>query len=248
MMDKKINTIVVIPTYNEADNIENIIEQIFSLGVDIAILVVDDNSPDGTAGKIEKLQNCCPRLYLIKRKYKLGLSSAYMEGFKFALRGGYDIAIQMDADLSHSPKDIPKMLCLLNEYDLVIGSRYIRGSNINEWPISRVILSKSANIFSRIMLDIPINDLTGGFKCIKRKVLEDIVWDKINSKGYVFQIEMICQALRKGAKIVEYPIEFKKRKKGHSKLSLGIIIEAFFEILRLTLHNIKRYILPAESN
>ncbi|MBU0634142.1 MAG: polyprenol monophosphomannose synthase [Candidatus Omnitrophica bacterium] len=242
------NTIVVIPTYNEVDNIENIIEQIFSLGRDIAIVVVDDNSPDGTAGKIEKLQNCCPWLYLIKRKSKLGLSSAYVEGFKFALRGGYDVVIQMDADLSHSPKYIPKMLRLLNECDLVVGSRYVRGGDISEWSVNRALLSKTANIFAKLILRIPVNDLTGGFKCIKRKVLESIRLDKIKTKGYAFQIVMVYNAFKNGAKIAEYPIEFKKRKKGSSKLSLAIVVEAFFEILKLAFHNIKIHALPANNN
>ena len=228
----KEKTIVISPTYNESKNISLLIERLFFLG-GVDVLVVDDNSPDGTSEQVEKLQKRFSRLFLIKRKSRLGMGSAYVEGFNYALKHGYDVVIQMDADLSHDFRRIPEMIRLLSDCSLVLGSRYIRGGGVSNWPFTRILLSRSANIFSRILLAIPINDLTSGFKCIKRSVLEEIDINTIVSKGYVFQIEMIYRTFMNGFSIVEYPIIFKGRRHEKSKMSLAIIIEAFFRVVIL---------------
>lgn len=170
----------------------------------------------------------------------MGMGSAYVEGFSYALRKGYDLIIQIDADLSHDFRCIPEMINLLSGYSLVLGSRYIKGGGVSDWPLIRVLLSRSANLFSRILLGIPINDLTSGFKCIKRNLLEEIDFSAIVSKGYAFQIEMIYRAFAKGFSIIEYPIIFKGRRHEKSKMSPGIIIEAFFRVIGLCFNRISR--------
>jgi len=228
------NTIIIIPTYNEAENIGPLIKELFSLGIYVSVLVIDDNSPDGTYQLVKELQSRCANLYLIKRAKKLGLASAYIEGFNFALKEKFDAIIQMDADLSHPPDCIPRMLSLLDKYDLIIGSRYIKGGNVSDWPLSRVLLSRLANIFAKTMLSIPIKDSTSGFKCIKKDVLENIDFNAISCRGYVFQIEIVLRALSNGFKLAETPIIFEGRKKQKSKMSFAIIFEAFFYIFYLS--------------
>jgi len=231
--------IVIIPTYNEVGNVTFLIEDIFSLGLNLSILVVDDNSPDGTSQQVEMLQKQYGNLFLIKRPCRRGLGSAYVEGFNYALSKGYDLVIQMDADLSHDFRCIPEMIKLLSDCSLVLGSRYIKGGGVSNWPFTRILLSRSANIFSRILLGVPINDLTSGFKCIKHDVLEKIDINSIVSKGYAFQIEMVYRAYLKGFKIIEYPIIFKGRRHEKSKMSLEIIIEAFFRVIILCFNRIR---------
>lgn len=228
-------TIVIVPTYNEAENICFLVQRIYSLNIQLSVLVVDDNSPDKTYQKVKKLQEKHHSLHLITRDCQQGLGTAYIEGFGYALSRGFDVIIQIDADLSHSPQKIIEMVTLMEKYDLVIGSRYIHGGGVLGWPLSRVLLSKSANIFSKILLAIPLNDLTSGFKCVKRKVLENINFNTILSKGYAFQIEMVYRAFLKGFIIIEQPIVFCGRKKEKSKMSSGIIIEAFFRVVSLAL-------------
>jgi dolichol-phosphate mannosyltransferase len=231
MQDK--NIAIIIPTFNEVNNIAVIIEKIFSLEGNFFILVVDDDSPDKTSQKVRDLQKDYPNLDLITKPYRLGLKSAYLEGFEYALSRRYDLIIQIDADLSHPYTCIPPMLKLLDRYDLVIGSRYIKGAGVYNWPLNRVLLSRLGNIFAKFMLQLPVNDLTSGFKCMKRSVLESIDFDTILSEGYFFQIEMVFRAFLKGIRIVEYPIRFQGRSKGISKMSLRIIFEAIYRVVVL---------------
>lgn len=233
------DTIVIIPTYNEGGNVTFLIKNIFSLGLNLSILVVDDDSPDRTSQQVERMQRQYPQLFLITRQRRMGMGSAYIEGFNYALKQGYDVVIQMDADLSHDPGYVKEMLGLLPGCSLVLGSRYIKGGGISNWPFTRILLSRSANIFSRILLGIPINDLTSGFKCIKMEVLENIDFEKIKSRGYAFQIEMINRACLKGFKTIEFPIIFRGRQRGKSKMSLGIGIEAFFRVIILCFGRIR---------
>ncbi len=236
------DVLIVIPAYNEKDNITRLLDKIYSLKINLSVLIVDDNSPDGTAQEIYKSQGKYSNLHLISRRRKLGLGSAYREGFKYAIENRYNIVIQMDADLSHLPRYIPHMLNRLEDCDLVIGSRYIKTGGVYGWPLHRIWLSRSASIFSKKMLRIPINDLTSGFKCIKRHVLEGIDFNTILSKGYAFQIEMVYRIFLKKFNIVEYPIIFRERTKERSKMSLGIIIEAFLKVLSLTLKRYKLFL------
>lgn len=237
-MNKKI--LIIAPTYNEIGNINVLVEKLFSLDIDIHFLVIDDNSPDGTASRVKEIQKKFSKLHLIVRKSRMGMGSAYVEGFKYALNRGYDVIIQMDADLSHDFQCIPEMINLLSDYSLVLGSRYIKGGGVSDWPFTRILLSRSANIFSRILLGVPINDLTSGFKCIKRSVLEKIDINSIVSKGYAFQIEMVYRIFVNGFNIVEYPIIFRGRRREKSKMSLEIIIEAFFRVIVLCFNRVSR--------
>jgi dolichol-phosphate mannosyltransferase len=230
--------IVVIPTYNERENIERLIKEVLSISPILDILVVDDNSPDGTGEIVEKISKEEPRVKVMRRPAKMGLGSAYVDGFKYALQGNYDFIIQMDADFSHSPQDISRFLDLIQHYDVVIGSRYTDGVSVVNWPITRLLLSYIANLYARIVTGVPIKDLTGGFKCFKRKVLESIKLDKIVSDGYAFQIEMNVLAWRRGFKMVEIPIIFVERRAGSSKMSKKIIWEAFWLVWRLRIDSI----------
>lgn len=226
-------TIVIIPTYNEAENIEKLIKKIFEVKSDIHILVVDDNSPDGTALVVEKLMDSDKRLHLIKRSGKLGLGTAYIEGFKFALRNGYDAIFEMDADFSHNPEDLPRFLEALQDADLVIGSRYLTGVNVINWPLRRLILSYFANLYTRFITGMPIRDATGGFKCFRAEALRQIDLDKVKTNGYGFQIEMNFRLWAKGFRIKEIPIIFVDRRNGVSKMNKKIILEAIFLVWKL---------------
>ena len=222
--------IVVIPTFNESENVIKLASKIRSLDVDIDMLFVDDNSPDGTSKLIEELMVDNNDIFLIKREGKFGLSSAYIEGFKWTLKKEYDIIIQMDADLSHNPKSIPKMIAQMESSDLVIGSRYLTGINVINWPLSRLILSYMANVYAKVLTGVPVTDLTGGFKCFKKDVLISIDLDKISSDGYSFQIEMNCKASFKGFRLKEIPIIFIDRTVGKSKMTKKIIFEAIWMV------------------
>ena len=226
-------TLIVSPTYNERKNIFRLVESVFSINSDFHMLIVDDNSPDGTADLVKELQNQFPNLYLECRSGKAGLGTAYCFGFVWALERDYDAIVQMDADLSHDPKEIAVMLDLLTDYDLVIGSRYCDGVSVVRWPIRRLILSYGANLYSRIITGMPIKDATGGFKVWRRIVLESIELGKVRSNGYSFQIEMNFRSWRKGFKIIEHPIIFIDRTIGESKMSRAIMYEAIFIVWRL---------------
>ena len=226
---------VVTPTFNEKKNIKELIEKINLANDKIDILVVDDNSPDGTHEIVNNLKNKYKNLHLLKRLEKGGLGSAYIAGMKYALNHNADLIIQMDADMSHDPASINDLIEKSKNFDLVIGSRYISGINVVNWPFHRLIISYGANLYSRIVTGLPIKDATGGYKCWKRKVLENINIDSIESQGYSFQIEMSYRAWIKKYKIYEIPIIFIDRTVGQSKMNKEIMIEAFFMIPKLRL-------------
>ncbi|MFA3784122.1 polyprenol monophosphomannose synthase [Melioribacteraceae bacterium 4301-Me] len=231
-------TIVIIPTYNELKNLQSMIPLINQMYPSLDILIVDDNSPDGTGKFVESLSVKDKRIKLIEREKKMGLGTAYVEGFKYALSNGYQYIIQMDADFSHDPKEIKKMLEYIKNYDLVIGSRYISGVNVVNWPMVRLLLSYFANIYTRIVTSLPIMDCTGGFKCFRREVLSSINLDNIHSNGYSFQIEMNFLAWKKNFRIKEFPIIFVDRTEGNSKMSKKIVWEAIFMVWKLRLKSI----------
>ena len=226
-------TLIIIPTYNEIDNIEKLLEQVLAKSETIEVLVIDDNSPDGTALRVKFMQRSEPRIHLLERPGKMGLGSAYVTGFKYALERDYDYIIEMDADFSHNPEDIPLLLNAAKKYDLVIGSRYCEGVNIIHWPIKRLLISYFASKYVRTITRMPVKDPTSGFKCFQRKVLENIDLDKILSDGYAFQIEMNFRAWVKGFHIKEIPIVFTERKNGVSKMSRRIVWEAAWMVWRL---------------
>jgi len=233
--------IVIIPTYNEIENIESIIRAVFSLKEPFHILVIDDNSPDKTAEKVIELQKEFPgQLFLEERKKKSGLGTAYVHGFKWALKHQYDYIFEMDADFSHNPNDLEKLYdaCKFGSYDVAIGSRYVTGVNVVNWPLSRVLLSYFASVYVRMITGMQIQDATAGFICYRRSVLEGINLKKIKFVGYAFQIEMKYRAFAKKYKIVEVPIIFTDRTKGQSKMSNSIIKEAVFGVLALRIKKI----------
>jgi len=236
----EISNIVIIPTYRERENIEAIVRAISSQEIPFDILVIDDNSPDGTASIIKELQRSFPNLHLIERPGKLGLGTAYITGFKWALGKGYNYIYEMDADFSHDPVDLMKLskACSEDGADLAIGSRYISGVNVVNWPLSRVLMSYFASIYVRLITGMKIMDTTAGFKCYRKEVLENIRLDKIKSVGYGFQIEMKFKTWKLGYKIVEIPIIFTDRKLGASKMTGGIFNEALWGVLRMKLRSL----------
>lgn len=234
--------LVIIPTYNERDNIRDIVPIVLSKADNIDVLVVDDNSPDGTQEEVRKLMEVTSRVNLIARPGKMGLGTAYVEGFRFALENGYELIIEMDADFSHNPDDLARLIEESKKADLVIGSRYVDGVSVVNWPLKRLLLSYFANLYARIVTGVPVRDLTAGFKCFHRRVLESIDLSKIHSDGYAFQIEMNFYAHENGFKIVEIPIIFIERRLGVSKMSKRIIKEAFFLVLLLRLKKIRRFL------
>tara|TARA_Y100000748_G_C15489160_1_gene485839 strand:+ start:870 stop:1583 length:714 start_codon:yes stop_codon:yes gene_type:complete len=225
--------LIVSPTYNERKNIQSLVEQVLSLNPDYHLLVIDDNSPDGTAIKIEELQKLFPNLHLENRPGKAGLGTAYLFGFQWALDNDFDVIVQIDADLSHNPKDIPRLVSNLKENDLVIGSRYVEGVSVVNWPIRRLILSYGANMYSRLITGMPIKDSTAGFKAWSSSLMKKIDLSKVRSQGYSFQIEMHFRAWRVGASIKEEPIIFVDRTIGESKMSKKIMYEAIWMVWRL---------------
>lgn len=234
--------IVIIPTYNERGNIENVVERVFSSETEFDILVVDDSSPDGTADLVRGLQKKFPeRLHLMVRTTKDGLGTAYIAGFKKCLTMGYSHIFEMDADLSHDPDDLPRLYraCTEEGADMSIGSRYVKGGNVRNWPVLRVLMSYCASLYVRAVLWIPVADTTAGFVCYRREVLEAINLDRIEFVGYAFQIEMKYAALRKGFKLKEVPITFIDRQVGLSKMNMGIFKEAFFGVLRMRFRKIQ---------
>jgi len=231
-------TLVISPTYNERKNIKLLVDMVLGNYPDFDLLIIDDSSPDGTSEKVKDLQSKYENLYLEIRGKKSGLGTAYIYGFKWALDHKYDRIVQMDADLSHNPKDLPMLVKNLNEYDLVIGSRYIKGISVVNWPLRRLMLSYGANTYSRIITGMPIMDGTGGFKAWKSEVLSDIDLDSVRSQGYSFQIEMNFRAWIKDYKIKEVPIIFSDRTIGQSKMSKKIVYEAVFMVWRLRIWKI----------
>ena len=226
-------TLIVTPTYNERKNIHELVSTLFELNPDFHILVVDDSSPDGTAEIVEELQADCANLHLLSRNEKTGLGSAYIAGFNYALERDYEAVVQMDADMSHDPKDVPLLIEAIENADLAIGSRYISGINVVNWPLQRLIISYGANIYTRLVTRLPVRDATGGFKCWRREALEAINLDGVRSQGYSFQIEMTYRAWLKGFRITEIPIIFVDRTVGESKMTHSIMLEAAVMIPRL---------------
>ncbi|HTE46419.1 MAG TPA: polyprenol monophosphomannose synthase [Gemmatimonadaceae bacterium] len=226
--------LIIVPTYNERENIARLIETALAQARRLEILVVDDGSPDGTATIVEGIMGVNPRVHILRRAKKMGLGTAYLAGFRWALEHGFDIMFEMDADFSHDPGHLPDFLRAIQDHDLVLGSRYRDGKvTIVNWPIARLMLSYFANVYARFVTRVPLWDATGGFKCFRREVLEAIDLNKVVSNGYAFQIEMSFRAWKKGFRIVEIPIVFVDRTEGQSKMSKDIKREAFFMVWRL---------------
>jgi dolichol-phosphate mannosyltransferase len=226
-------SLVIIPTYNEVDNVLKIIPEVLAQDEGFHVLVVDDNSPDGTAKLVQEMQKDNQRIHLLERPSKRGLGTAYVAGFKYVLSHDFDYAFEMDADFSHDPKSLLKLLAKTEECDLVIGSRYISGVNVVNWPMSRLILSYAANMYTRFVTGLPVRDATAGFKCYRRSVLESLDLDAITSNGYSFQIETNFIAWKKGFRVCEVPIVFVDRRAGVSKMSKHIVYEAAWMVWRL---------------
>lgn len=234
------DSIVIIPTYNERENIENIIRAVFGLEKTFHILIIEDGSPDGTAAIVKTLQQEFPdRLFMIERKGKLGLGTAYITGFKWALEHSYEYIFEMDADFSHNPNDLPRLYeaCAVQGGDVAIGSRYVSGVNVVNWPMGRVLMSYFASKYVRIVTGLPIHDTTAGFKCYRRQILETIDLDHIRFKGYAFQIEMKFTAYKCGFKIIEVPVIFINRELGTSKMNSSIFGEAVFGVIKLKVNS-----------
>ena len=234
------DSIVIIPTYNERENIENIIRAVFALEKVFHILIIEDGSPDGTANIVKTLQQEFPeRLFMIERKGKLGLGTAYIAGFKWSLEHNYEYIFEMDADFSHNPADLPRLYkaCAEEGADVSIGSRYVSGVNVVNWPMGRVLMSYFASKYVRLSTGLPIHDTTAGFKCYRREVLQTIDLDGIRFKGYAFQIEMKFTAYKCGFKIVEVPVIFINRELGTSKMNSSIFGEAVFGVIKLKMHS-----------
>lgn len=234
---QKSDSVVIIPTYNEKENVENIIRAVMALEHGFNILIIDDGSPDGTAGIVKELMagEFAGRLFLVERQGKLGLGTAYIAGFKWALEHGYEYVFEMDADFSHDPADVPRLYkaCVEDGADVAIGSRYVTGVNVVNWPMGRVLMSYYASKYVRVVTGLPVHDTTAGFKCYRRRVLETIDLDAIRFKGYAFQIEMKFTAYKLGFNIKEVPVIFVNRQLGTSKMSGGIFGEALFGVVRL---------------
>lgn len=237
-MTKKL---VIVPTYNEIENIQAMVAKVFSLAEKFDMLVIDDGSPDGTAAKVKELQASNPNLYMVERTGKLGLGTAYITGFKWALERNYDYICEMDCDFSHNPDDLIRLVgaCEEKKADMSIGSRYVTGVNVVNWPMGRVIMSYYASAYVRRMLRMPVRDCTAGFVCFSRRVLEKIDLDNVRMKGYGFQIEMKYSAFKLGFKVVEVPIIFTDRTMGTSKMSSGIFGEAFWGVIKMKFRKIK---------
>ncbi len=231
------DSIVIIPTYNEKENIERILQKIFSLEKQFDVLIIDDGSPDGTALIVKGMMDKFKGLFILERKGKLGLGTAYLSGFQWALERDYEFIFEMDADFSHDPNDLPRLYeaCKIKGADLAIGSRYFSGINVINWPLKRVLMSYFASVYVRLVTGMKIMDTTAGFKCYRRKVLETIDLEHIRMKGYGFQIEMKFITWKYGFKIVEVPIIFTERQEGNSKMSGGIFGEAFVSVISMKL-------------
>jgi dolichol-phosphate mannosyltransferase len=231
-----LNKIIIIPTYNEIENIEKIIRKVFSLNEDFHILIVDDGSPDGTAKTVKQLQKeYSNNLFILERKGKQGLGTAYIAGFKWSLAQGYDYIFEMDADFSHNPDDLIRLYnaCHIDGFDIAVGSRYVTGGKVENWPMNRIFISYGASVYVRMITWMPVKDCTAGFVCYKREVLEAIELDNIRFIGYAFQIEMKYRAWRKKFRIKEIPITFVDRKEGISKMTKGIVKEAIMGVWKM---------------
>jgi dolichol-phosphate mannosyltransferase len=225
--------LVIIPTYKERENLVPLLKQIFAQGLSLEVLIVDDNSPDGTGAVADEIAAADPRVHVMHRPGKMGLGSAYVAGFRYALERDYDAVFEMDADFSHNPESLPEFMRELVTADLVVGSRYLHGVTVVNWPLKRLILSYGANVYSRVITGMSIKDLTGGYKCFRRQVLEALDLSRVKSDGYGFQIEINYKAWRKGFRIKEIPIMFVDRRAGESKMNQKIVWEAAWMVWRL---------------
>jgi dolichol-phosphate mannosyltransferase len=233
-------SLIIIPTYDEKDNVGPISRAVLGLLPEANVLFVDDNSPDGTGDLLDKMHDLDPRIHVLHKPEKAGLGRAYIAGFKWALERGYDYIFEMDADFSHDPNELPNFLKAAKDADLVLGSRYVNGIRITNWPMGRLLLSKSASMYVRLLTGMPVTDPTGGFKCYRRAVLEEINLDGIQSNGYSFQVEMTHTAWELGFRIREIPITFVDRRAGYSKMSTKIFKEALWMVWKLAFRNIFR--------
>jgi dolichol-phosphate mannosyltransferase len=225
--------LIIIPTYNERDNIDPLLERLLALPFELEVLVVDDGSPDGTAERVKAWVAKSPRVHLLQRPGKMGLGSAYRDGFRYALEHGAEFIFEMDADFSHDPDAIGDFLEAAKDSDVVLGSRYLHGVTVVNWPLSRLILSYSANVYTRVITGLPVADATGGFKCFRRRALEGVALDRVKTEGYGFQIEMSFRCWRKGLRLKEIPIMFVDRRAGVSKMNKKIIFEAAWLVWKL---------------
>ncbi len=237
-MNREKKALIIFPTYNEKDNIEKIINEVLPLDTRLHVLVVDDSSPDGTGEIVDRMSAANPRINVLHRHNKEGLGRAYIAGFKWGIERNFDYIFEMDADFSHDPKYIPDFLREIESHDLVLGSRYICGVNVINWPMGRLLLSYYANVYTRIVTGLPLRDATGGFKCFRREVLEAIDLDAVRSNGYIFQIEVSMRVWKKGFRIIEIPIIFVDRIMGQSKMSKKIVREAIWKVWYLRLMSI----------
>lgn len=236
------NCLIIIPTYNEIENIDDIIVAVLEQHPDFDVLIVDDNSPDGTAQRVQELKTSNSRIHLLQRSGKLGLGTAYIAGFRYGLLAGYEFIFEMDADFSHPPSVLPQLLnACQTKGDVAIGSRYIKGGGVKDWPATRLMLSRAAGVYARLILWMPVMDPTAGFKCYRREVLEALDLDKITSIGYAFQIEMKYAAYSQGFDLVEVPITFADREKGTSKMDTSIVKEAILGVLAMRWKGLKGY-------
>jgi len=225
--------LIIVPTYNERDNIDPLLERLLALPYELDVLVVDDGSPDGTADRVKVWMAKSPRVHLLQRPGKMGLGSAYRDGFRYALENGAEYIFEMDADFSHDPDAIGDFLEAARDADVVLGSRYLHGVTVVNWPLSRLILSYSANVYTRVITGLPVADATGGFKCFRRRALEGVALDRVKTEGYGFQIEMSFRCWRKGLRLKEIPIMFVDRRAGVSKMNKKIIVEAAWLVWKL---------------
>jgi len=234
MGDKPARALVIVPTYNERDNLARLVEQVLQQDGRLEMLVIDDASPDGTGALADEIAAAQPRVHVLHRPGKLGLGTAYLDGFRWGLERDYDVLFEMDADFSHDPSHLPQFLQAIEDYDVVLGSRYLHGRvTVINWPITRLILSYGANVYARLVTGLPVADATGGFKCFRAKVLRALDLSAVESEGYAFQIEMSFRAWRRGFRIVEVPIVFVDRTAGESKMSKKIIREAVWRVWKL---------------
>jgi dolichol-phosphate mannosyltransferase len=234
-MTRNRRTLIIIPTYNEAENLERLVEAIQALGCDFEILVVDDNSPDGTGVIAGRMSSERQDIHVLHRPGKMGLGTAYVEGFKWAIGRGYHHILEMDCDFSHNPRYLPMFLTKIKSADLVIGSRYVNGGSTPDWGILRKLISRGGNAFARFVLGLKTHDCTGGFRCYRREILQKVPWEQIRLQGYGFQVGAVYYVERLGGTVAEFPIVFEDRRVGQSKMSFKIVVEAFSYVIRMAL-------------
>lgn len=239
-MTEKHRSLVIIPTYNEAENVESLVSAVLALDVGLEVLIVDDNSPDGTGEIADRLSEELPEIHVLHRPGKMGLGTAYVGGFRWAIARGYDYVFEMDCDFSHDPGYLPTFLTEIASADLVIGSRYVRGGGTPSWGLLRRLISFGGNLFARVMLGLKTHDCTGGFRCYRREMLQQVPWEEIRLQGYGFQVGAVYHVERLGGTVAEFPIVFRDRQLGKSKMSFRIVLEAFAYVTQMALSGRRR--------